>query len=156
MASLSHLKPGEKGKIHVTVDAAGKRGPISKTVQVFSNDPKQPVTTLTLTMLVRDALHIKPQAAAKIFEQPCSSCHVEQGRGKTGFELFRADCFMCHNAGTAGLSISLMSKKPEGYLRDVIRDGVENTPMPGWARGKGGPLTDAEIESLVKTIKKPN
>jgi hypothetical protein len=53
MASLSRLKPGEKGRIQVTVDAAGKRGPVAKTVQVYSNDPKQPVVTLQITMQVR-------------------------------------------------------------------------------------------------------
>lgn len=60
MASLSRLKPGERGRIKVTVDVAGKRGPITKAVQVYSNDPKQPVVTLTVTMQVKDAIRQNP------------------------------------------------------------------------------------------------
>jgi len=156
MASSSRLKPGEKGKIHVVVDPAGKRGIISKTIKVFSNDPKQPVVTLSVTMEIKDAVHMNKFSAAKIFEEACRSCHVEQGRGKTGFDLFRADCFMCHNAGKNAPTITAMSKRPANYIRKKIRDGVEETSMPGWASDNGGPLTDDEIESLVRTISKPN
>ena len=156
MASLSHLKPGEKGRIRVEIDLAGKIGAVTKTVQVFSNDPKRPVVTLTATMRVRDRMHMKTYSATQIFAPPCSGCHVEQGRGKAGFDLFRGDCFMCHNAGTTAMNISQMSGRPEAHIRRVIRGGVEGTSMPGWARKNGGPLTDAEIESLVGIIIKPN
>lgn len=53
MASSSCLKPGEKGKIIVRIDIKGKMGSISKTVQVFSNDPKRPVVTLTLKAAIK-------------------------------------------------------------------------------------------------------
>ncbi|MBA4374133.1 MAG: hypothetical protein C0402_14885 [Thermodesulfovibrio sp.] len=155
MASLSRLKPGEKGRIQVTVDAAGKRGPIVKTVQVYSNDPKLPVVSLQVSMQVRDSVHLKKGASAGIFDEACRSCHVDQGRGKTGFELFRADCFMCHNAGTSAQNITQMSKRPESFLRRVIRDGVANSTMPGFSQANGGPLTEAEIDSLVKSIRNP-
>lgn len=69
MASVSRLKPGEKGRIQVTVDPAGKRGLVTKTAQVYSNDPKQPVVTLQVTMQVRDAGHLGKDAAAGIFDQ---------------------------------------------------------------------------------------
>lgn len=155
MASLSRLKPGEKGRVQVTVDPSGKRGPVSKSVQVYSNDPRQPVVTLQVTMQVRDAIHLRKDAAANIFDAACRSCHVDQGRGKTGFDLFRADCFMCHNAGTSAQNITQMSRRPESYLRRAIRDGVVNTTMPGFAQKNGGPLSDAEIDSLVRSIKNP-
>lgn len=155
MASLSRLKPGEMGRIQVTVDASGKQGPVTKTVQVYSNDPKKRVVTLMVTMLVKDAVHLRKNAASNIFDAACRSCHVDQGRGKTGFDLFRADCFMCHNAGTSAQNITQMSRRPEDYLRSVIRDGVANTMMPGFAQKNGGPLSDAEIDSLVRSIKNP-
>ncbi|MBI5101187.1 MAG: c-type cytochrome [Nitrospirae bacterium] len=155
MASSSRLKPGETGKVSLSVDPAGKKGPISKTAQVVSNDPVRPVITLTVTMNVKDDLHMGQLNAGQIFKEGCGSCHVEQGRGKKGFDLFRADCFMCHNAGRSS-SITQMSRKPERELFKAIRDGVENSMMPGWALEKGGPLNDSEIESLVRIIRDPN
>ena len=156
MASLSHLNPGDKGKVQVSVDLRGKRGQVTKTVQVLSNDPKKPVTTLTVTALVRDSMHLQKFSPGKIFDKQCSSCHVEQGRGKTGIALFQADCFMCHNAGTKASAITGMSRRPEKYLRMKIRDGIEQSMMPGWSLKSGGPLTDEEVDSLVRAIRNPN
>lgn len=53
MASSSRLKAGEKGKIIVKIDIKGRVGSISKSVQVFSNDPKRPVVTLVLKAIIR-------------------------------------------------------------------------------------------------------
>jgi hypothetical protein len=50
MASSSRLKPGEKGKIIVSVNIADRVGPLSKTVQVFTNDPENPVAILSVKM----------------------------------------------------------------------------------------------------------
>jgi len=52
LASSGHLAPGGKGKISITTDVRDKLGKISKTIQVYSNDPKRPRITLTLTMKV--------------------------------------------------------------------------------------------------------
>jgi hypothetical protein len=141
--------------LSMSVDLAGKKGPVSKTVQVITNDPGHPVTTLTVTMSVKDSLHARQFNAAAIFEGKCRDCHVELGREKKGFELFRADCFMCHNAGNSA-TITEMSRRTEKELLKAIREGVEKTTMPGWALNRGGPLSDAEIDSLIKTIRNPN
>ncbi len=53
VASSSRLKPGEEGKIIATVDIKGKIGYITKTVKVFTNDPKRPVVTLVLKALIK-------------------------------------------------------------------------------------------------------
>ena len=155
MASSSRLKPGEEGKINMSVDPAGKKGLVTKTAQVITNDPAQPVITLTLTLNVKDSLHSGQFNATRIFGDGCRDCHVERGRGKKGLELFMADCFMCHNAGM-NTSISGMSKRPEKELLRAIADGVQMTMMPAWGLNKGGPLSESEIESLIKIIKKPN
>jgi hypothetical protein len=59
---------------------------------------------------------------------------------------------MCHNAGKYS-SLTEMSKKPREHLLRIIREGLENTVMPGWAERAGGPLDDAEIRSLIDFIK---
>jgi hypothetical protein len=53
MASSSHLKPGEKGKITARIDIRGRKGVVSKSVQVFSNDPKKPVVNLSLKSTIK-------------------------------------------------------------------------------------------------------
>jgi len=152
VASSSQLGPGEKGKINVSVDIRGKTGRISKTIQVYANDPANPVTKLAVTMYIKDRVHLDQYKAAEIFSEKCRSCHIDEGKGKLGWDLFKADCFMCHNAGK-NTSLTGMSKKPKDYLLRVISQGVDNTAMPGWAANANGPLDEAEIKSLIDLIK---
>jgi len=70
VASLSRLKPGEEGKIIATVDIKGKIGFISKTVRVFTNDPKRPVVTLSLKALIKAQPSSPPQSTSPL--QPTS------------------------------------------------------------------------------------
>ncbi|MGQ9863015.1 MAG: DUF1573 domain-containing protein [Bacteroidia bacterium] len=43
------FKPGESGVIKATFDSTGRQGRDSKTITVYTNDPRQPVTNLVLT-----------------------------------------------------------------------------------------------------------
>ncbi len=52
MASSSHIKPGEKGKIQAKINIGGRKGYISKSVKVFSNDPKIPIVKLNLKAII--------------------------------------------------------------------------------------------------------
>ncbi|MDA8433839.1 MAG: c-type cytochrome [Nitrospiraceae bacterium] len=151
MASSSRLKPGERGRIKATVDIRGRTGVITKTVSVRSNDPERPVTLLSLRMSIKDQTHIGRYHPTEIFSERCRGCHVDRGKGKRGWNLFRADCFICHNAG-ASTSLTQMSKKPRGSLERIIREGIENTVMPGWDEKHGGPLDETDIESLLDLL----
>jgi len=53
VASSSHIKPGDKGKITAKIDIKGRSGALSKNVQVFSNDPKRPTVTLSLKAIIK-------------------------------------------------------------------------------------------------------
>jgi len=150
-ASSGRLKPGEKGSITVAIDMRGKKGIFSKKIDVYTNDPITPVTTLSVKISVKDRIHMAQYKASDIFFGECVTCHVDLGRGKKGWDLFKADCFMCHNAGK-NTSLSTMSKKQSKELLKAIRDGVDNTLMPGFAVGSGGPLDDADIQSLIELI----
>ncbi|OGW28163.1 MAG: hypothetical protein A2X59_13235 [Nitrospirae bacterium GWC2_42_7] len=154
MASSSHLKPGEKGKISVSVNNNGKSGNISKTIQIYTNNPKKPVTTISVAMRVKDRFHINKSEAKEIFNGECKSCHTDRGIGKKGLELFMADCIMCHERGKSAIPITEMQSKPKEYLIKSTADGVTNTSMPGWHLKNNGPLSDEEIESLVHIIKR--
>ena len=154
MASSSRLEPQEMGKISVKVNIKGKSGHIKKTVQVYTNDPSMPVTVLSLVMQVKDMVHSGKHTAQEIFSGQCRGCHVDKGKNKKVFELFHADCMMCHDVTKSASSLSQMSKRPKDYLKKAITSGVEGSSMPGWAVKNSGPLGDEEIDSLVDLIKK--
>src|SRR5512135_1387117 len=123
MASLSRLKPGEKGKIRVSVDIRGKLGTIYKTVSVNTNDPRTPETTLAVRMTIKDPTHMKTYSASEIFGGACKSCHVLQGKGRQGFDLFVADCMMCHAAGKIAPVARDMKEKSKEHIEKAIREG---------------------------------
>ena len=154
MASSSRLEPQGKGKISVKVDIKGKSGNIQKTIQVYTNDPANPVKVLSLIMQVKDTIHSSKHTAQEIFSGQCRACHVDKGKNKKGFELFRADCIMCHDFSRSASPLSEMSKRPKQYLGNAVRNGVNGSSMAGWAMKNSGPLGDEEIDSLVDLIKK--
>ncbi len=153
MASSSRLKPGEKGKIRVAVDIRGKFGNIMKTVQVQTNDPQRPQTTLSMKMKIKDLIHIKKFKAAEIFSSACRGCHVNSGRGRKGFDLFINDCMMCHNMAKSASPLAAMRTKTREEVEKAIREGVQKTSMPGWDAKHDGPLTEEEIRGLVDYIR---
>jgi hypothetical protein len=47
--SSDRLEPGKSGQIKATVDTTGKMGRIEKHVSIYSNDPQNPVITVSLS-----------------------------------------------------------------------------------------------------------
>jgi hypothetical protein len=56
------IAPGGAAAIEATCDTARSFGPLSRTIAVYSNDPAQPVTTLTLAAHVDAAIAADPPA----------------------------------------------------------------------------------------------
>jgi hypothetical protein len=56
------IPPGGDGVIDVTFDATHERGPVTRTITVYSNDPARPVTTLTLVADVDAVVAADPPA----------------------------------------------------------------------------------------------
>jgi hypothetical protein len=71
VASSSHLKPGEEGKIVAKIYIKGKIGFISKTVNVLTNDPRKPTVNLVLKALIK-VQSVPPTKPAPL-PQPSSS-----------------------------------------------------------------------------------
>ncbi len=153
MVSSDRLDPGEEGRIKVTLRTYRKRGFLSRTVQVRTNDPERPLVILKVRAKVVDPFHGKKAAAESIFRSPCRSCHVERGRGKFGAALFRADCIMCHMRGKSASSLASLRKLPEKRIVAALEKGIPGTKMPGFSWKSGGPLTESQLRSLVKYIK---
>ena len=84
----------------------------------------------------------------------------------TSFDaLYGVRCAGCHGVdGKLGPAPSLndpifLAIVPDAELRHVISEGrlvsaAQRSPMPGFARARGGPLTDAQVQLLADGIKK--
>ncbi|HUZ06869.1 MAG TPA: DUF1573 domain-containing protein, partial [Candidatus Paceibacterota bacterium] len=99
---------GTSGQIPITVNIAGRPGTIFKYVDVFTDKGTKRLN-LSITILppviptLSDQERAAGVAAAKIdrqavFRNDCATCHVKNGEGKYGQELFDADCAICHEA----------------------------------------------------------
>lgn len=137
----------------MSIDLRGKNGMISKTVQVHSNDPKKPQTALTISLRIKDEFHSKKHKSDKIFDKPCSGCHIDSGKNKKGLALFTADCAMCHANNKSASPVQAFKNLPDERLRSAVEKGTDNSMMPGWSEQRGGPLTKEQIDSLVEFMK---
>jgi hypothetical protein len=54
MASSSHLKPGEQGRIVAKVATAYRSGVLHKSIDVFTNDPRRPRVILALKVRIKE------------------------------------------------------------------------------------------------------
>jgi hypothetical protein len=61
LASAKVLAPGESGEIQTSFDSARFRGPVKKTVYLYTNDPVQPMVQLQLKGTVKAELTLEPQ-----------------------------------------------------------------------------------------------
>jgi mono/diheme cytochrome c family protein len=73
--------------------------------------------------------------------------------------LYAAHCSACHGAeGNLGPAPPLndplfLSLVPDDVLLSLVAEGRRRTPMPGFSRRRGGPLTDAQVKALAQGIK---
>jgi mono/diheme cytochrome c family protein len=74
----------------------------------------------------------------KLFARNCAGCHG--GEGKLGPAPPLNDALF-------------LAIVPDDDLLRVVREGRPGTPMPAFAREKGGPLTAKQVEAVAKGIK---
>lgn len=140
------LLPGKQGIIRVTLNTTAKIGKVLKTLDVFTDFREKPFIfkfRASITHTVGKSLN-----ASVIFQGNCRKCHVgSKMASKKGEILFNAVCFMCHTNYSA---LGMLSKTK---LKKAIFEGVPGTSMPGFAKTSGGPLSPAQIESLIDFLK---
>lgn len=155
------IAPGAKSSFTAKVEFAGKVGKFTKSIYVHSPAGSQSVQ---VTVNIPDS----PEAARErnrqlasldrqaIFRGDCASCHATPTVGKTGRDLFQAACAICHQSEhRASMVPDLMvarEARDAAYWQRWIADGKEGTLMPGFARRHQGPLSDAQITSLVEYL----
>jgi mono/diheme cytochrome c family protein len=80
------------------------------------------------------------------------------GDATRGAQLFAKDCAVCHGDRAQGRIGATLAKdfpgiRVDALLKETISNGVQGSVMPAWAKSKGGPLSDAEIDDLVAFIR---
>ena len=115
-STAAAIPPGASGAVEVTCDTANTFGPQNKTVTVYSNDPAQPVSTLTLSGRVR------AEAAA----DPPRVYAGHLGRGQTALNDVRilGDVASAGRVETSGKSVeATLDDTPKGRrLRIAIKN----------------------------------
>ena len=171
------VAPGETGEIPVVMNLAGKNGAIVKTVTLMTDKGNrtlmvksvipvpQPVTPPAPGQqpIMTDAARAKNQELAKVdrqavFKGDCATCHAHKARDKMGKELYAASCGICHEAEHRAEMVNdlhnLKTPPTAEYWTLFIVNGKAGTLMPAFSQAQGGPLTDAQIESLVDYLVK--
>lgn len=156
-----HIAPGEGGDIALIMDLRGKTGTISKTATI---DLPTSFKELAITVHVPDPTalpnpnrDINQQLALldrqAIFRGECADCHVQPARNQMGPSLYAAACGICHDAKNRASAVpdlhALKNPTDAAFWRNAVMHGKPNTMMPAFAQSEGGPLTGAQIDSLV-------
>jgi len=153
------LEPGGQGSFRATVDIRGRHGHFSKTMLVASDAGGQvlgvAVDIPPAPKLSREEnLQLAATDRQAVFRGACYSCHVEPIGGKQGERLYQAACSICHDAEPRATMVpdlmTVREPRDAAWWRSWIGEGRANTLMPGFAEQHGGPLSDAQVESLVE------
>lgn len=75
-----------------------------------------------------------------LFAKYCALCHGDRGEG------YRAD------QATQLANAEFLTIASDAYLRRSIAQGRPGTTMSAWARARGGPLDDRQLDALVAYI----
>jgi mono/diheme cytochrome c family protein len=169
-----NIPPGSNGPINVTMNLAGKFGSIEKAVTINSttgykslifrvNIPSQPVAPgqpqPAITAIDPDRLKNMQMALTDrqvLFKGDCAKCHADTAVGKTGEPLYAAACGICHNSPHRAAMVPDLAKlnhpTNDDHWRKWIRSGRVGSMMPAFAKAEGGPLSDEQVDSLVKFL----
>lgn len=165
------LEPGASGQIGAVLDVRGKYGILSKTVfvdhRVGTNPPSAPKY-----LTVRAHLPNPPAASAAnamsdrqrnmmlaladrqaVFKNDCARCHAAPATGKTGKELYVVACGICHESPHRATMVpdlhALKHPADREHWIKWMTMGRAGSLMPAFAHSEGGPLTEAQIDSLA-------
>lgn len=153
------LAPGAKGSFRATIEFRGKHGKFSKAIYVTSTLGTQVLGVVVNIPEMDEAELVRNQQLAvadrqAVFRGKCATCHAAPAAGKTGADLFMATCAVCHISERRATMVPdlLVARTPRdaAFWRTWITEGKEQTLMPAFAKDRGGPLTPAQVDSLVE------
>jgi mono/diheme cytochrome c family protein len=153
------LAPGASGRVLATVDLSGKDGELTKSLYVDSSAGVQALLMHVKIPVPDEATRERNRklAAANrqaVFRGECAVCHAAPIAQKTGGDLFQAACEICHlTPRRASIVPDLLvahEHRDAAWWRAWITDGKDGALMPAFGKKHDGPLTDAQIESLIE------
>ena len=174
MMESSVIEPGGVGNLRVSFNPKGGKGQVSRSITVSSNDPVKADLILKVSAEPHPPTESdKPAVPAKRTHErrarleldgKCAQCHAPRKGGSTGKKLYSEACVMCHGALGEGITLDgeplgpSMLRIGAGVLTDAgikqtITAGTGHPWMPGFGAEYGGPLSDKQVESLVKLFK---
>jgi hypothetical protein len=147
-ADRTSIPPDEIVSIHIRVDTVGNLGKIAKTIEILTELSSEPdILTIRGTILHQAFDRNDPQA---LFTGSCAKCHVGNDvRPKTGQALYDAVCYACHQ------DKRFPPVRNASELQKIIRSGISGRMMPGFSEQFGGPLSEAQIQSIVLLLMQP-
>jgi mono/diheme cytochrome c family protein len=77
-----------------------------------------------------------PNQGAILFDQNCAVCHGPNGEGRVGVNLAK----------------TWPSIRPDISIKNIIANGVSDSPMPAWSQANGGPLSETNIDDLTAFV----
>ena len=88
-----------------------------------------------------------------VFKGDCAGCHAKSAEGKYGRELYFAACGICHEDERRAATVPDLHtiKEPTNveFWRTWVMHGKQGSLMPAFATTEGGPLTNAQINTLA-------
>lgn len=147
--------------VRVTLNLQGKAGVIAKTITVTTAAGPYTLTVeavapgAALASIGADRernIAIAARDRQAIFKGDCAKCHAEPAGGKTGQDLYRAVCTICHEAHPRASMIPDLQVAREGrdlaYWTKWVTEGG-STMMPAFAERHGGPLNAEQVGTLA-------
>ena len=153
------IAPGKSGTFAGTIDFRGKEGTVTKSIFVNSTAGTQRLAITVKIPTLDEAARRRNQMIAQqnrqaVFSGECAKCHLTPAKGLSGADLFYAACGVCHFAERRSSIVpdllTARVHRDAAFWRKWISEGKDGTLMPAWSKKFGGPLTDEQIESLVK------
>jgi len=158
--ALKEYEPGERGEITVTLDTQDKHGIVVKTIDILLENGETEFVSVSIMAELIPAPHPVVENRLTITSNPkCKSCHLDSGVGQKGGYLYHRICVQCHGTrGKGGAAVALSGKEfqeriSDGDLRNVIRHGLADQGMPPYVEGVSPPLTENQVDSLVKYLR---
>lgn len=143
-ADKTSVGSGETVRITVRVDARNNIGKITKVIEIRTDAfPEPHMLTIrgTITHPVYDRDHLEA-----IFQPDCKKCHMStQVQSLRGEQLYDAVCYACHK-GARNLKTTSGDQ-----AATTIEKGLHRK-MPAFIDASKGPLSRAQIDSLIEFI----
>lgn len=161
-----HLAAGANGEIKAEVNLAGKVGTVVKGITVNTSEgieqlsvtvhmpaPQAPPAGMTPAERAHN-LELAAKDRQTVFQDAsCAECHVKKGEGKYSGMLYAADCGICHDSPNRAAAVPDLHHLPHptdlAYWKTWIADSQPGKMMPAFAQKNGGPLNDAQIDSIA-------